>query len=268
MEIVDAHVHPKWSTSYPLNEVEKPQVFAHKIVKFMKEQSVDKSILLPISPYISNSYITEVISCYPERLIGFASVQPNLGKYAIDELEYAIRNLGLKGLKLHPYVQGFSLKDPNVWNCIKRAGELKIPVVIHCLLGDYSSLVFKSKPAPWLATVEDYTLLPYICPNTVLIYAHMGGLFNFEEIIQCANFPNVYLDTSYSILQINKRYPLAEYIQLVGSEKFIFGSDYVFDLTPPEHGPNAQAKIIQSLDIPEEDKINILNRNIRRILNL
>lgn len=268
LEIIDAHVHPKWSNSYPLKEFEDPTVFARKLLKFMDEQGIGKSIVLPISPFISNEYVAKAVSINPERLIGFASVQPGLGRYAIEELEHAVKDLGLKGLKLHPHMQGFSLRGPKVWNCIKKAGELKVPVIIHCMLGDYSSLFFKSKPAFWLATVEDYALLPYICPNTVLIYAHMGGLFKFEEVVQCASFENVYLETSYSILQISKRYPLADYITLVGGQKFIFGSDFVLGLTPPEHEPKVQIEIIKRLNISEDDKINILGGNIRRILKI
>jgi predicted TIM-barrel fold metal-dependent hydrolase len=268
LRVIDCHVHPKWSVSYPLREVEDDLTFAEKLVAFMDEQRIDKAVIMPISPFISNEYVTRVVDHHPDRLVGFASVQPNLGRYAVEELEHAIKDLGLRGLKLHPFMQGFSLKNPSVWNCIQKAGELEMPVVLHSLIGDYSTLAFKSKPAPWLATPHDFALLPYICPNTTLIYAHMGGLFNFEEMVQCATFPNVYLETSYSIAQIAKRYPLVEYIKLIGSEKFIFGSDYVPDLTPQEYWPKPQIKIINGLQLSEQDKSNILYKNAQKLLKI
>jgi len=262
------HVHPRWDTSYPLREVNHPSVFAERLVNKMDEVGIERSVVLPISPYIKNNYVADVVGMYPDRLIGFASVQPNLGRYACEELEYAVNELGLVGLKLHPGIQGFSIMDPEVWNCLQLCGDLDIPVVIHCMKDDYSSLSFKTKPAPWINPVEYYTFLPYICPETTLIYAHMGGSFNFRKIITCASFPNVYLDTSYSLIQIAEEYPLERYIELVGSDKFLFGSDYVPLLTPERYGQKTQINIIRKLDIKEEDKNRILYKNSAKVLKL
>ena len=90
----------------------------------MDEQWIDKAVIMPISPFISNEYVAKVVDYHPDRFVGFASVQPNLGRYAVEELEHAIKGLGLRGLKLHPFMQGFSLKNPSVWDCIRKAGEL------------------------------------------------------------------------------------------------------------------------------------------------
>ncbi len=268
LKALDFHIHPKWSTSYPLGEVEGAQTFAEKTLEFMDGQGIERAVVLPISPFISNEYVSEAVEISPDRLVGFASVQPNLGGYALEELEHAVKGLGLKGLKLHPSMQGFSLQDPKVWRCIRRAGELGIPVVLHCLLGDYSALAFRSEPAPWLFRAQDYALLPHVCPDTTLIYAHLGGLFGFEEIVRCASFPNVYLETSYSLPQIAERYPIERYIEEIGSEKFIFGSDYVPGLTPVEHWPRPQIEAIERLELSEESKANILYRNACRTLEI
>lgn len=117
---------------------------------------------MPISPFICNEYFADAVARFRDRLVGFASVQPNLGNFAIEELEHAVDNLNSKGLKLHPSIQGFPLKDPKVRNCIKTAGELGIPVLLHCLLGNYSSLALQTKPAPWTPTSSDYRLLPKV----------------------------------------------------------------------------------------------------------
>jgi len=234
----------------------------------MDGQGIEMSVVLPISPFISNDYVSEAVEFSPDRLVGFASVQPNLGGYALEELEHAVRGLDLKGLKLHPSMQGFSVQDPKVWRCIRRAGELGVPVVLHCLLGDYSTLAFRSEPAPWLVEAQDYALLPHVCPDTTLIYAHLGGLFGFEEVVRCAAFPNVYLETSYSLPQIAERYPIEDYIEAIWSEKLVFGSDYVPGVTPEEHWPRPQIEAIERLELSEEAKANILYKNACRILKI
>ncbi len=74
----------------------------------------------------------------PKRLIGFASVVPNPVDIAIEELKNAIVDLGLRGLKLHPGMQGFCLKNVHLWRVLDFAGkELGIPVIIDAMLGDF-----------------------------------------------------------------------------------------------------------------------------------
>lgn len=268
LKALDFHIHPKWSTSYPRGEVEVAQTFAEQTLEFLDGQGIERAVVLPVSPFVSNDTVSEAVETSPDRPVGFASVLPNLGGYALEELEHAVKNLGLKGLKLHPPMQGFSLQDPKVWRCIRRAGELGVPVFLHCLLGDYSALAFRSEPAPWLVRAQDYALLPHVCPDTTLIYAHLGGLFGFEEIVRCASFPNVYLETSYSLPQITERYPIERYIEAIGSKKFIFGSDYVPGMTPEEHWPRPQIEAIERLEVSEEAKANILYGNACRILEI
>ncbi|HHC19235.1 MAG TPA: hypothetical protein ENK81_02385, partial [Euryarchaeota archaeon] len=72
---------------------------------------IDIAVILPIAPYITNDYVHKVVSYEPKRLVGFASVVPNPSDIAIKELRRAIEDLGLKGLKLHPSIQGFLCKS-------------------------------------------------------------------------------------------------------------------------------------------------------------
>lgn len=113
-------------------------------------------------------------------------------------------------------------------------------------------------------------MLPLIAPETTIILAHMGGSFHFEDILQIATNPNIYVDRSYSLITTTKKIDLelfAEYIQALGSEKFIFGSDQILDLTPEEYAAKKQIGIIRKLPISNQDKENILHKNAIRILS-
>ena len=62
-------------------------------------------------PPLPNDRVAEVVRRYPERFIGFAGVDPWKGEGAVAELERAVLELDLKGLKLMPACQGFFLND-------------------------------------------------------------------------------------------------------------------------------------------------------------
>ena len=60
---------------------------------------------------VSNEEVKQLADRYPERLIGFASVDPKR-KDALDVLEKAFTELNLAGLKLSPAMQRFMPGDP------------------------------------------------------------------------------------------------------------------------------------------------------------
>ncbi len=242
----------------------------------MDESGIDTAVLLPIAPYVPNDYVYRVVSYEPKRLVGFASVVPNPSDIAIRELRRAIEDLGLRGLKLHPGMQGFCVRHPHVVRVLRTAGELGIPVVIHAMVGDLSTLYFRSVNENALPTpdkLEDFDLLPLLAPKTRIVYAHMGGLFGFREFMAiAARHPNVYLDTSYSLVTIVDEIGLrrlATYIKHLGADKLVFGSDHVIGLTPDWLSAKKQIEIVRSLcELDDREKEMILSENARKLIGI
>ncbi len=121
--------------------------------------------------------------------------------------------------------------------------------------------------------VEDYDLLPALAPETVIVYAHMGGLFGFREFMAiAAGYPNVYLDTSYSIVTIAEEIGprrLSAYIKALGAGKLLYGSEHVIGLTPREYSAARQIELVKGLPgLSEEEKEAILSGNALRLLGL
>ncbi len=265
------HVPDRW-----VRDGVSPRVAAERIVSFMDESGIDVGVLLPVAPYVPNDYVYRVVSYEPSRLIGFASVVPNPADVAMGELRRAVEDLGLRGLKLHPWMQGFCLLHPHVVRVVSGAGELGIPVVIHALRGDLSSLYFRSVGEHRIPTpdrMEDYDLLPALAPKTTIIYAHMGGLFGFREFMAiAAGHPNVYLDTSYSLVSIVEEIGaqrLSVYIKHLGVDKLVFGSDHIIGLTPGQLSARRQIEIVKSLPgLSAAEKEQILPDNAKRILGI
>ncbi|RLG82816.1 MAG: hypothetical protein DRO18_08440 [Thermoprotei archaeon] len=271
--IIDTHIHipNEWIKSSV-----HPREVAERLIEFMYESGIDVAVILPIAPYIPNDYVYKVVSYEPKRLVGFASVVPNPADVAISELRRAIKDLGLKGLKLHPGIQGFCIRHPHVVKVLKEAGELGIPVVIHAMKGDLSTLYFKSTKEHTLPTpdrIEDYDLLPALAPETTIIYAHMGGLFGFREFMcLAAGHPNIYLDTSYSLVTIVEEIGadrLSTYIKHLGADKFVFGSDHIIGLTPKWLSAKRQIDIIKTLPgLSDEEKELILSGNAKKLMKI
>ncbi len=270
--VVDFHLHvpERW-----VREGVSPREAAERLVEFMDGAGIDVGVVLPIAPYVSNDYVYRVVSYEPKRLVGFASVVPNPADVAVGELRRAVEDLGLRGLKLHPGMQGFCVRHPHVVRVVRFAGELGVPVVVHAMLGDLSTLYFKSGehslPSP--DRLEDYELLPVLATETTIVYAHMGGLFGFREFMAiAAGHPNVFLDTSYSLVTIVEEIGaerFSVYVRHLGADKLVFGSDDIPGFTPEWLSAKRQIEIIRGLpNLSEEEKELILSGNAARLIGL
>lgn len=82
--------------------------------------------------HIANEDVAAFCREHGERYIGFAGVDPHRGKDAVDELENAIKNLGLRGLNIQGFEHKLDIDDPLLYPLYEKAAELDIPVNIHC----------------------------------------------------------------------------------------------------------------------------------------
>jgi len=150
---IQVHIHPwteeflsmmprylleRYERSYPGFTNPRP---IDDLIRDMDEIGIDISVLLPIDCTVSlgkrmsNDAVAEMVRRFPGRLIGFAGVDPRMGKAAIMELERAVKRLGLRGLKLHPCLQEFYPHDKQYYPLYEKCVELDIPITWHCGFG-------------------------------------------------------------------------------------------------------------------------------------
>ena len=154
------------------------------------------------------------------RLVGFVNVDP-FGAQADKNLQMAVEEYGFIGLKLHPRLQNFRLDEPLVHKLVRFAGEMDVPVLIDAFPdGTFLQQEF---------SVLSYSRIAHACPNTRIIVAHMGGHYVLDFMMLAKRIPNLYFDTSYSLLYYRGSSVPQNMIYAMQNMKFdrvFYGSDY------------------------------------------
>ena len=214
-------------------------------------------------PYIGNDYVASVAQRYSDQFIGFASVDPWKGKMAVQELERSVKELGLRGLKLHPSAQAFYANDPHFYPLWEKCAELAIPVLFHSgqtglgarQPGGGGIKLKYCQPIPYFDDVAaDF-------PSLTIIMAHPAVPWQEEQLSVALHKQNVYIDLSgWSPKYF--RPILVQYMQSLLKDKVLFGSDY------PALMPERWLKDFEQLELKAEVRQKILLDNARKLLNL
>ncbi|MBI4024381.1 MAG: amidohydrolase [Verrucomicrobia bacterium] len=157
----------------------------------------------------NNNILAEAVRGDRDFFEPFGTVNPHAGEdAAIRELERMRFELGMRGLKLHPWLQGFSLTHPSVKPILQRAGEMGLPVLFHDGTPPYSH------PLQIAAVAEQV-------PSTMVILGHAGLDEAYEDaILACRRHPNLFL-----CLCGPSCGPLAEIVRRCPVDRLLFGSD-------------------------------------------
>jgi len=216
--IIDAHthIHPD-----PKGFGEKYDASIENLITSIDNSNVDKAIVLPIYPQISNKFVADACNKYPDKLIGFASINPLGGVKAAEILEKDVKKYNLKGLKLHPRLQDFDLRDSRLIPVFQKCADLKIPVIIDAFPGINLS---NNESIPLLIGRIASTV-----PEVNIIIAHAGGYKILDALFVAKSYKNIYLDISYILFYFQGssiKNDLKFVIKKIGANRCIYGSDH------------------------------------------
>ncbi len=235
--VIDAHCHAGHGQdmTQPWNTIADPKVTLDR----MAEAGIDRTIIFPINNddfEKPNREVAQIVQQYPGKFIGFAKHDPVKERGRIpDLLRREVRELGLKGLKLH---------DPPTRDILDTVAELKIPVLYHP------------------GRVSQFHLIAANYPQINFIMAHLGVFAsrNWTEHIAAIDmakrYPNVYLETSSVVFF---RF-LEMAVKELGPERVIFGTD------GPELDSRVEIHKIRLLKLKPEDEAAVLGGNIAKLL--
>jgi len=231
-----------------------------------------------------NNFVAAAIQKHPGRFAGLACLPWQDVPAALTEIDRAVDDLGLCGIILYSHMGGDPV-DSFVYEPIyQRAEERGMPIVLHPTVPIWGEYIkdYSMIPMAGLMVDHSFAMLRLILggvlerhPNLQVVQPHAGGVLPYlwgriqnqtevmgrgmENITQSPSiyYQRVYLDmVSPSPLAMRFAYDFA------GPERLLFGSDH------PWVDIKGFIKLIEEMDIPQEDKNKIFGLNAQRLFNL
>ena len=250
---------------------------AASLLSSMEQSGVGRSLLLPVataarqvekltdSAAILNERYADPGSGKP-RLLSFGAMHPDFEGWK-NELS-RMRELGLKGFKLHPLYQEKNIDDISYLRIFERAAELDLivltqagydigyPGVVHC--------------SPQMCRHVCEEIGPF-----KFILAHMGGWRNWDEVPELLADTGACIDTAFSTEEfppLPDGYWDDKSTAMLDAEESIkiiraFGSDHVlFGTDSPWSDQKQSLEFMKKLPLSREELDNILCNNAERLL--
>jgi uncharacterized protein len=247
--IVDTHTHLMWYPDHISDEYANAAL-ASKLVKLRQSagkahadhldlhsydsrpddhwqvsQEVDRVVVFGLKAPragidVPNEVVAEYAAAHRDRVVGWASVDPN-DQDCVGQLEYAARELGLRGLKLGPVYQHFDPTDHRHFPLWAKAVELGIPTIWH-----QGTTFPRDAPLKWANPIQ-LEEIALAFPQLVMIVAHLGHPWETETVVTIRKQPNMYADVSAIHYRPWRMWQALVTAQEYGVEhKLLFGSDY------------------------------------------
>ena len=218
----------------------------------------------------SNKLVSRLCQKFPDRFLGFGSVNPSKSKKYVNEKLKEIESLGLSGIKLISTLQFFFPdKNKNLKKILNFAQKKDWPILLHTGRdpGPFEIPTLRhvkaSHPKYWIKHLKKV--------KTKVIFAHLGGYGEvglgsndwFNSVLELAHInPNIYLDTS-AVTYVFSDPKIISKLRELGFDRILFGSD-----TPVVHGTSmhhSKNVIANTPLLSDEEKKLILRENALRI---
>jgi hypothetical protein len=189
--------------------------------------AVDKSIVLGFkSRYlhaeIPNRYVADYVARYPQKLIGFAGIDPT-EKDAAAEVRIAKEDLNLRGVTISPPNQDFHPSDSRAMNVYAEAERLSMPILVHPS-GRFTEQSKLEYGRPYLLDEVARTF-----PKLRLVISQLGQPWIDETICLLGKHANVFADVSGLLGRQWQTYnALVSAHQAGVIDKLLFGSDFPY----------------------------------------
>ena len=234
---------------------------------------------------IVNDAYAELITQYPARFKGFASIPMDAPDAALNELHRAIDELKLNGVILLSNIGGKPLTSPEYRPFFAEANRMKLCILLHPMLPANAEPFREYVLGPIVGFMFDTTLaVARMCfdgmlrefPDIRWIVGHLGGAVpylmermdngwrDFPECrTQIDELPSVYLKRLYYDTVNFNPHMLMMVCEMIGADRMVLGSDYPHLLGSIERAVSS----IESLDISNDEKLRIFEGTALSILN-
>ena len=249
MTVIDAHAHivqkgGRGAAMVAMNEADAKAVVERNRKLGVKKTCVSAWTAVWTDYKLGNADTMLALQEFPDEIIAYAVLDPN---YVIDweaECRHYYEECGFQGMKPYFPRMGVPYNDPRYDPWWDYGNDHHLFALMH------PSDNFR----------EEMFDLAARFPNVNFLLAHSGWSWRQVRMhVDIAkNFPNCFLEITFtSVTNGSIEYMVKE----LGSERVLYGSD------APMRDPFPQFGWVVYADISEEDKRNILGRNMQKILS-
>ena len=296
-----------WDTDGKLKiKIFKNATNISRYIQFMDDAGIDKVVLTSHVKTFDqckrwNDICAKLVKEHTQRIIGFASIPAVGGKPALDELERAIKELGLKGVHIYTTNDGRFLDSKDMWPFYEKVSQLDIPVDIHitevpsgfdALNAPYALYYVMGRELDMCSAVLRVCLGGVLedFPDLKLIMNHFGG--GVSSMIERLDTYTSYVGHGWPGFYNGK--PLISkpwrhywdklYFNMAGREiglaaitcaltsispkKLLFGTDWPFNFDYDPEGVKQYVKEIQKLNLSKIDIDGMLGGNGAKLLKM
>lgn len=201
---------------------------------------------------IQNEHVAHLCAQHPKRLAGLGTLALQHPDLACEQLEYAVRTLGLKGIEISTSVNGRELSDPSLRPIWDKAESLNALVFLHpfgTTLGERTNTHYMVNTIGQpLETTIALSHLIYggvldAYPGLRIVAAHGGGYLPTyigrsdhafevrpEASADCRTRPSELLKRIWFDTVVYDTTALRHLVDRVGAGQVVVGTDYPFDM--------------------------------------
>ena len=196
-----------------------------------------------------NGFLFRLASQAGGSLIPFGTLHPDCE--APEREAEEILSMGMKGVKLHPDMQGFAINEPRSFRLLEACGN-RLIVLYHT--GD--DRYHYSNPEELIPALEAF-------PETTFVGAHLGGYTIWERATRAlaGRFPNLYVDLSSTMFALPPE-KVRELVRAYGADRVLFGTDF------PMWRPKEELDRFYALGLSHAEERMILYGNAAKLLQL
>lgn len=261
-KIIDCHCHiyPEKIAAKAVESIGKfydlPMSYngtASQMIQKSREAGITHSVVFSVAttPHqvaSINKFIADEVSA-EKSLIGLGAVHPESENQQADI--DSVVSLGLRGVKLHPDIQGFAADDPRCMRIYELCRERGLVVLIH--MGDLRYDF--SNPNRIIPVLEKFD-------GIKIVGAHLGGWSLWKEAEKTlSGYKNFIVDCSSSLAFMPPD-EAKRIIRAYGADRVLFGTDY------PMWEFKAELERFFDLGLSKEENEAILYNNAARLFGI
>lgn len=223
------------------------------LLKSMDNAGILTSVICSIAtkPEQWNPIISWSREIRSQRIIPLPSIHPDDKEYK--ERLKIIKSDGFKGIKLHPYYQGFDLDDERVYPIYEAVLEMNLLLVMHTGYDIAFPGIVKADPVRILKVFERF-------PDIKMITTHLGSWKHWDKVESLLLGRNINMEMSFS-LEFADNPSVKNILSTHPKEYLLFGTD------SPWTDQKATLERFYSLGLDEETNRMILRDNAQMLLD-